>query len=78
MIETKRKGLFGFPEVAKYGRYKQLAEAKGFHYLFITGSETYPPYRNGIIEVLGAENSFFLDRNGHWQQFITRILALSQ
>ncbi len=74
-IEIKLRGLFGPDEAERYRRYKEAANAKKLQYLYITKGETYRPYREGIQEALGVENTFFLDTEGDWERFVTRIVT---
>ena len=75
-IEIKHNGLFGSSDAAKYRDYRKAATTNGWSYLFITRSESYPPYRTGITEALGRENVFFLDRKGDWKRFMRRLEEL--
>ncbi len=74
-IEIKSMGLFSKDDAGRYCRFKQVAEGKGLKYLFLTASETYLAYREGIAAALGPANVFFLDTPGDWGRFITRIAA---
>ena len=73
-IEIKSRGLFSRADVERYGGYKRKANELGLKYLFITREESYQPYRDGIEEALGRDNVFFLDKPGHWQRFVTRVV----
>jgi hypothetical protein len=74
-IEIKLSGLYGLDGVRRYRQYRKAAEKKGFRYLFLTGGETYQPYRNGIIEALGRSNVFFLSDSGEWNRFVTVLIG---
>ncbi len=75
-IEVKRRGLFGAGDMEKYRAYRQMANANGLEYLYITGQESYQPYRNRTVHALGRENAFFLDTPGEWARFINRLVEL--
>jgi hypothetical protein len=70
-IEIKRSGLFGDSDVARYTTYRALAEEKGWRYVFLSGAESYGPYRTGIIKALGSQNVVILDgEGGEWERFV--------
>jgi hypothetical protein len=74
LLEVKARGLFGMSDVQKYGRYQERAEAQNYRYLFVTASETYEPYRRGIIDTLGHSNVFILAVSGDWERLVTTIV----
>jgi len=76
LIEVKRRGLLGAKDIEKYRAYRQIANASRLEYLYITGQETYQPYRNRTVQALGQENAFFLDSAGDWARFINRLVEL--
>lgn len=76
LIEVKRRGLFEAGDIEKYQQYRQRANAKRLEYLYITGQETYQPYRDRTVQALGQENAFFLDTPGEWARFINRLVEL--
>jgi len=75
-IEIKQSGLFSASDIAKYKRYRKVANDLGLGYLYVTGGERCQPYRDGISKVLGKENTFFLDTDGEWKRFICRLVCL--
>ena len=74
-IEIKTRGLFGRNDIARYEEYRDRAQEKGYHrYVFLTGSESYAPYREGITKALGEDNVVFLKGQiGEWKRFIDII-----
>jgi hypothetical protein len=73
-IEIKSRGLFGKPDIERYRRYSEAARQNGLVYLFLTASESYRPYRDGIADAVGKEDVFFLDVAGSWDRFVMRIV----
>ena len=73
-IEIKVSGLFSFDDIQKYGKYRKTAEKQGLQYFFLSREESYPPYRKGIIKVLGKANVFYLSDKGEWSRFITQLI----
>jgi hypothetical protein len=72
-IELKHTGIFS-GDVDKYKKYKKIIEDNGFHYLYLSKSETHLPYANKCKEAFGAENVFLLkEGNGDWERFVERI-----
>jgi hypothetical protein len=78
VIEIKQSGLYTRSAITKYEKYRKAANTRGLEYLFVTGGERYQPYRDGISKALGKENAFFLDTNGEWKRFISRLVQLQQ
>lgn len=76
VIEIKQSGLFNSPDIDKYKRYRKFACDKGLEYLFVSGGESYQPYKDGVIKAIGQENAFFLDKDGEWERFISRLVRL--
>lgn len=72
-IELKTAGLFGINDIQKYAECQSKARVLGMHFVFLSRSESYAPYRVGIGDALGAENVFFLDEPGSWERFITTL-----
>jgi hypothetical protein len=77
-IEIKLSGFYTRAAITKYKEYRRVANALGLEYLFITGSEGYLAYRDGIAKALGKGNVFFLDTSGEWRRFIDRVVQLQQ
>jgi len=74
-IEIKLRGLFSSNSIEKYRNCKTLAKKQGYNcYIYLTLGESYRPYREGIINVLGKENTFFLDEAGEWTRFIDQLI----
>ncbi|MFZ1933539.1 MAG: hypothetical protein WCB27_21825 [Thermoguttaceae bacterium] len=73
-IEIKSRGLFGRTDIERYRRYSEAAKQHGLVYLFLTASESYQPYRDGIADAVGREGVFFLDVVGSWDRFLMRIV----
>lgn len=76
-VEIKAAGFFG-DEGERYSSYRARAEAKGWHYLYVTLHETYAPYVEVARQAFGADNAFFLDRDGDWERFVARVAELLQ
>ena len=74
MIEVKAKGLFSTADVERYAKYKKLADGQGNRYLFVTASESYQPYRKGVIDALGPKSAFFLDGENEWDKLVETIV----
>jgi hypothetical protein len=72
-LEVKVAGSFGHKDVEKYSSYRARVEQKGWIYCYLTGGETYDPYRTGMKKVFGNERAFFLDAEGEWQRFVQAI-----
>lgn len=77
-IEVKKGGIFGKQDAERYKGYFEEANEKDWCYLYITGQETHPPYKQKTKEVFGKDNCFFLDEDeeGEWRKFIERITQL--
>lgn len=74
-IEIKLRGLFSRNSIERYRKCKTLAEKQGYtDYIYLTLGETYHPYREGMINVLGRDSTFFLDTPGEWIRFINRLI----
>lgn len=78
VIEVKLSGFYTRSAITKYEEYRKAANALGLEYLFVTGSERYQLYRDGITKALGKRNAFFLDTSGEWKRFIDRVVQLQQ
>jgi hypothetical protein len=39
----------------------------------LTGSETYERYRSETASAFGREHTFFLDKEGDWERFVTEV-----
>jgi hypothetical protein len=74
-IEVKKAGVCQ-PSKDRYRKYKNLANNKGWDYLYLSLVETCRPYRKDIFEAVGREKVFFLDTSGSWKSFIKRIVTL--
>jgi hypothetical protein len=72
-IEIKAIGSFG-DDARKYSRYRAKVEEKGWVYCYLTGSETYAPYRSATESAFGKERTFFLDTEGDWERFVREII----
>jgi hypothetical protein len=77
-IEIKASGLFDTAAIAKYQERRKAANDLGWEYLFITGGESYQPYRRGITMAPGEANTFFLDTRGDWKRLISRLAYLNR
>ena len=75
-VEIKLKGLFGQDDFAKYRKAAAQARSRGLSYLYLTGQENHPPYREGIKRAVGVNNAFFLDVAGEWEGFLSRVTVL--
>jgi hypothetical protein len=73
-VEIKSRGLFSKSAIDRYRRYSEAAKRSGLVYLFLTASESYRPYRDGIADALGKESVFFLDEEGSWDRFVARVV----
>ncbi len=72
-IEIKALGSFGKNANEKYTRYKAEVEKRGWVYCYLTGSETYNPYRLTTESIFGKELVFFLDSEGDWSRFVREV-----
>lgn len=72
-IEIKSRGIFGKSEASKYLEYRITAQQLGLKYLYLTRSENYAPYRIAMIEAIGHDDTFFLDRQDDWDRFVMRV-----
>lgn len=75
-IEIKSRGGFNKGYTEKYKRYKAEAEKRGWVYFYLTGSESYEPYRKEAISTFGEDRAFFLDKKGDWARFINEIVKI--
>ncbi len=76
-IEIKKSGLFCQADIAKYEKYKEYAIKQGFkEYLFISGVEEAKLYRAKMQEIIGLNNTFFLDIPNEWNRFMNRLIEL--
>ena len=71
-IEIKSRGSFG-NNIEKYKKYRIEAEKKGWVYFYLTGGETYKPYRLKAMEIFGRDRAFFLDTEGDWARFVKEV-----
>ncbi|MGA3207131.1 MAG: hypothetical protein ABSE05_04850 [Syntrophales bacterium] len=72
-IEIKAGGSFG-DDAKKYSAYRTKVEQKEWVYCYLTGGETYPPYRLATEKAFGKERAFFMDTPGDWERFVKEIL----
>ena len=75
-IEIKTSGLYHIKDIDKYNKYMKIAKSKGLKYLYLSGSESYKKYKEGMIAALGKECSFFLDEQREWDRFMNTIESL--
>ena len=72
-IEVKGAGSFGKADDKKYSDYRVKVEEKGWIYYYVSGIETYSPYRRATKSTFGRERTFFLDTEGEWQRFVKAV-----
>jgi hypothetical protein len=71
-VEIKALGSFG-DDARKYSKYRAKVEERGWVYFYLTGSETYERYRSETASAFGREHTFFLDKEGDWERFVTEV-----
>lgn len=74
-IEIKALGLFG-NDSRKYTGYRAKAEENSWSYFYLTREESYRPYRVAMQSTFGDERAFFLDTEGDWERFVSKIINL--
>ena len=74
-IELKTGGLFGKPDVERYGRYRKAAKTAGYsRYVYLTWCETCSSYMQGLNLALDDNNVFYLEVPREWERFISTLI----
>ncbi|MEI6579543.1 MAG: hypothetical protein ACOYMF_17955 [Bacteroidales bacterium] len=80
MIELKFGGFYGKDDGERYKKYrnniKSIKDGSIYEYIYITGSETSPTYREKAKEAFEGANCFFFDEKAEidsWEKLIKRI-----
>lgn len=71
-IEIKARGSFG-DDARKYSTYRSKVEERGWIYCYLTGGESYDPYRLATESTFGKDCAFFLDKDGEWDRFVREV-----
>ena len=75
LIEIKHTGIFSANDCEKYLKYKKIIEDNNYKYLYLTKGESYLKFKNICKEMFGENNSFFLDEEGSWKNFINLLTS---
>jgi len=74
-VEVKAAGFFD--DVGeRYRGYRDLIEAKGWQYFYLTLGETYEPYAKIARSTFGKNRAFFLDQKGDWDRFLSEVMGI--